>query len=90
MNERICEYCAEPITGVFVWTGTGPAHAHCYAQRNPPAPAANFYVVARGHVDPVLAAEVMADLVPEPVKTQVIEEYNKRLLAAHLRRCQPL
>ena len=84
-----CEYCGEPITGVMVGAGTGLAHRHCYERRHPPTAAQTLYQMARGRGDPVLAAEVIAAWVPHELAAQIVDDFNRKLMMAWQRRCEP-
>jgi len=51
--------------------------------------AQTIYQMARGRGDPVLAAEVIAQLVPHELASQIVDEFNRRLLLQWQRRCEP-
>jgi hypothetical protein len=75
---------------MYVGTGAGgKAHSHCYNKRHPPMTAQTIYQMARGRGDPVLAAEVIAQLVPHELASQIVDEFNRRLLLQWQRRCEP-
>ena len=84
----VCEICHKPITGCFVGTGTGFAHDYCYERTHQPTIAHSLYEVARGHADPVIAADVINGLVPEDLAAAIVKTYNRRLLLAWQRRCE--
>jgi len=84
-----CEYCGQPLDGMYVGTGTGRAHRHCYNREHPPMAAQTLYQMARGRGDPVLAAEVIAQWVPHELAAQIVDDFNKRLMKQWLRRCEP-
>ncbi len=84
-----CEYCGQPLNGMFVGTGTGRAHSHCYNREHPPMAAQTLYQMARGRGDPVLAAEVIAQWVPHELAAQIVDDFNKRLMKQWQRRCEP-
>jgi hypothetical protein len=83
-----CEYCGKSLDGMFVGTGTGFAHSHCYNREHPPMAAQTLYQMARGRGDPVLAAEVIAQWVPHELAAQIVDDFNKRLMKQWQRRCE--
>lgn len=90
MNTYTCTICGEQITGVMVGTiGGGMAHRHCYEKQNPPRVAISVFEMARGVGDPVLAAQVLHELVPAELARDILDEYHKRLAKSWLRRCEP-
>jgi len=88
MNDK-CTICGNPVTGLMVGTGNGVAHSECYEREHPPRTACTLYQVARGCGDPVLAAEIIAALVPPELAETIVEHFNKALLKQWLRRCSP-
>ena len=60
-------------------------HRHCWERDNMPTVAGSLYEVARGHRDPVLAAQSIAELVPA---AQIVRSYNRKLLLAWQIRCE--
>ena len=84
-----CTICGTPVTGLMVGTGNGVAHSECYEREHPPRTACTLYQMARGCGDPVLAAEVIAELVPAELAETIVAHFNKRLMKAWLRRCSP-
>ena len=90
MNQE-CGLCGAPITGMFVGLGgnAGVAHRHCFEREHPPREATTIYQVGRGAADPVLAAEVIAELTPPDVAAAIVGEFNRRVRELHARRCMP-
>jgi hypothetical protein len=86
---RHCTICGAPHNGSGVGTGNGLAHRWCYEKEHPPTPAQNLYQMARGRGDPVLAAEVIAQWVPHELASQIVDDFNIRLMKQWLRRCEP-
>lgn len=90
MNEGLCGICETEIDGMFVTLGNGAkGHPHCYARQHKPRPATSLKQVARGHSDPVLAAEVICAHVSDDVAAKIIADYNTLLMAQWKRRCEP-
>lgn len=88
MKEEVCQICKKPIPGTMVGTGNGLAHPHCYERQHQPLSASSLYEVARGHGDPVLAAQVIADLVPDNIAAEIVKRFNRRLFLQWERRCE--
>ena len=85
-----CCYCHKRLgTGCFVLAGDGKsAHSTCYYRENPPYTACSIYQMARGRGDPVLAAEVISDMVPKELADDIVDEFNKRLMKNWLKNCE--
>lgn len=89
MSEGNCGICGKEIEGMFVGYGIGRAHAHCYERKYQPLTAQNLFEVARGvGGDPVLAAKVIVDLIPEHLAADIVRTYNRRLLLQWEKRCE--
>ena len=92
MSEQppMCMRCKKPITdGLMTGMLGGLSHVHCALRERPPQTAQNLFEVARGvGGDPVLAAKVIADLVPEDVAAEIVRTYNRRLLLQWEKRCE--
>ena len=84
-----CTICGAPHNGSGIGTGDGLAHRWCYEREHPPRELATMYEVARGCVDPILAAEVVAEMVPYELADAIVVEFNKRMAVLHKRRCVP-
>lgn len=90
MKNEICAICNKEITGALTSYGKGAyAHCHCYEINHPPITPTSFYQVARGCGDPVLAAEVIAKMVPDELGKAIVQEFNLRLIQQWRRRCEP-
>ena len=87
MNKN-CVICGAPISNSWVGTGHGYAHSGCYTRQHPPIPATTIEQVARGIGDPVIAAEVVSQLVPEELAAKIVAEYNRRMLTLWQKRCE--
>ena len=85
----MCVYCGEEVKGAIVRTGTGVAHRHCFELQHEPGRAETLYQVARGHHDPRLAAEVIAQYVPIDLAVTIVNAYNEQLHEQWKRRCLP-
>ena len=85
-----CALCGKPLDGMFVGLGGGAcAHRHCYEREHPPMAAQTLYQMARGRGDPVLAAEVIAQWVPHELASQIVDDFNARMMKQWQRRCEP-
>ena len=84
-----CPICKEPNEGGGYSMPGGMAHRHCYMRENPPKAAQTLHQMARGCGDPVLAAEVIAQWVPHELASQIVDDFNARLMKQWLRRCEP-
>ena len=85
-----CTICGEPLSGLRIGTGNGgAAHRHCYEKEHPPRAAQSIYDMARGIGDPVLAAEVIHEMVPQDLARDIVAAFNVRLMKAWRRRCEP-
>jgi hypothetical protein len=82
-----CTICSLPLGGTVIGTGNGNAHPRCYDRAHPPWPACTLYQVARGCSDPIIAAAVIAELVPPDVADKIVHVFNERLMKDWLRRC---
>ncbi len=86
----LCSICHKPLEGcTFVGTGdnTG-AHTACFEREHPPTPAIKLNDIVRG-ADPILASEVICELVPADLAERIIRSFNQRLLRQWLKRCLP-
>ena len=88
MSEN-CTICGAPHDGSGIGTGNGLAHSWCYYKENPPKPAQTLYQMARGHADPVLAAQVISNWVPHELASQIVDDFNRQLMKQWQRRCEP-
>lgn len=89
MENPLCTICKKPTGGSGIATGNGGlAHGSCYAKENPPRVAHSIYQVSRGCGDPVLAAEVISEMVPKELADSIVDEFNKRLMKQWLHRCE--
>ena len=89
MNDN-CTICGEPHNGSGVGTGNGGmAHRWCYAKEHPPQAALDLHQVARGSGDPVLAAAVIAAMVPDELGERIVAEFNAQQHKNWERRCKP-
>jgi hypothetical protein len=85
-----CTICGEHLNWLRVGTGNGgAAHRHCYEKAHQPRAAQSIYDMARGIGDPVLAAEVMHEMVPNDLAREIVAAFNVRLMKAWRRRCEP-
>lgn len=87
MKAESCQICKKPIPGMMVGTVGGFAHPHCYERQNQPLTACNVYEVVRGN-DPILAANVISDLVSPELAAEIVSRYNRRLLMQWQNRCE--
>lgn len=86
---KVCCACGKPITGLYMsCQGDKYIHRHCWERGNMPSIADSLYQVARGHRDPVLAAKIIADMVPAELAVQIVRQYNRQLLLDWQRRCE--
>jgi hypothetical protein len=86
---KTCCACGKPINGLFMSCGGDKQiHRHCWERDNMPTVAGSLYEVARGHSDPVLAAQSIAALVPAELAAQIVRSYNRKLLLAWQSRCE--
>lgn len=89
MKNQLCPFCNKPTEGSGIRVENEMlAHSSCYYRANPPRVAHNLYQVARGCGDPVLAADVISEIVPKELADNIVEEFNKRLMKDWLRRCE--
>ena len=84
-----CPICHDPNNGSGYSMEGGFAHRHCYEKQNPPRVAQTLYQMARGCGDPVLAAEVIAEMIPAQLAESMVTEFNRRLVMQWQRRCEP-
>ena len=84
----VCSICGKELAGSLISTGRHSfAHPHCWHRQNPPTKAVSLYQVARNGHDPLLAAELIADIVPNDIAQQIVSKFNARIAADHERRC---
>jgi hypothetical protein len=84
-----CHLCGDNLSGIFISLyGGGIAHPHCYHRKHPPYKPVSLYEVARGSSDTLLAAEIIADMVPPKLAQKIVERYNEERHAAWLRQCE--
>ena len=85
-----CSICNTPNEGGgYKNLQGGLDHRHCHEKQHPPMTAVTVYQMARGRGDPVLAAEVIAEMVPDDLSAKIVDEFNRRLLIQWQRRCEP-
>jgi hypothetical protein len=84
-----CEMCGADLHGMWIGTGTGAAHRHCYYKQHPPRAAQTIFEMARGVGDPMLAAQVIAEMMPPNLGCDMVSEFNRRLMKQWLRLCEP-
>ncbi len=85
-----CVLCGKPLGPLFKFTENRErVHPHCFNKRHPPEAAQTLYQMARGVGDPVLAAEVIAQWVPHELASQIVSDFNRRLMMQWQRTCEP-
>jgi hypothetical protein len=82
--DRTCEYCGQPIEGLFITTLGGQAHKRCYLVRHPYRQAKDFAEALAGD-DRVLLRHILDALIPVGLKSQIVQVYNAELLDRYKR-----
>ncbi len=88
-EKPICTLCSTFVDGAFVGHVGGVAHPHCFDRAYPPRVARTIYQMVRGIADPVLAAEIIWQMVPADLADKIVDEFNRQLMLGWLRRCSP-
>lgn len=89
ITER-CELCGEDITGgAIIGVNDGWSHARCYHDAHPPRVATDATQVISGMDAPVLARQLIADLLTPEQGRLLVDRYNRAMARRHACRIAP-
>ena len=80
LGNDTCTICGKKMGCASIGTGTGMAHPKCYYIKNPPRLALTVEDVVNGGEDPVLARELILQILTPTQKAQLVETYNNGVL----------